>query len=94
LVPSAARAGSSCCNAAQILRAFGRCHCREVARQAINLPFASAFIVGDPHRGIWEQHDESLEAFKERLAKAAADVARTQGFPERGQPTAAYNQSE
>jgi hypothetical protein len=24
---------------------------------------ASAFIVGDPHRRIWQQHDESLEAF-------------------------------
>jgi hypothetical protein len=36
---------------------------------------ASAQIVGDPHRRIWEQrHDESLEAFKEQV-KAAADVA-------------------
>jgi hypothetical protein len=42
---------------------------------------ARAEIVGDPHRRIWEQHDESLEAFKERVKVAAADVARTQGFP-------------
>jgi hypothetical protein len=41
---------------------------------------ARAKIVGDPHRCIWEQHDESLEAFEKRV-KAAADVARTQGFP-------------
>jgi hypothetical protein len=46
---------------------------------------ASATIVGDPHRRIWEQHgDESFEAFKERLAKARADVARTQGVSPTG----------
>jgi len=43
-----------------------------------------AFIVGDPQRRTWERHDESLEAFKERLAKAAADVARNQSFPTYG----------
>ena len=40
---------------------------------------ASAFIVGDPHRRIWEQHDESLEAFKMRVeteAKALHQTAR------------------
>jgi hypothetical protein len=43
--------------------------------------------VGDPLEGfavsvrrVWEQHDESLEAFEKRV-KAAADAARTQGFP-------------
>jgi hypothetical protein len=36
---------------------------------------ASAFIVGDPHRRTWEQHDESLEAFEKRV-KAAADVVK------------------
>jgi hypothetical protein len=36
---------------------------------------ASAAIVGDPHRRIWEQHDESLEAFEKRV-KAAAEAAR------------------
>jgi hypothetical protein len=40
-----------------------------------------AKIVADLQRRIWGQHDESLEAFEERLAKAAADVARTQDFP-------------
>jgi hypothetical protein len=34
-----------------------------------------AFIVGDPHRRIWEQQDESLEAFEKRV-KAAADVVK------------------
>jgi hypothetical protein len=34
---------------------------------------ARAEIVGDPHRRIWEQHDESLEAFRERV-KAAAEA--------------------
>jgi hypothetical protein len=42
---------------------------------------AHAKILGDPHHRIWEQHDESLEAFGERVKAAAADVARTQGFP-------------
>ena len=42
---------------------------------------ARAVIVGDPHRGIWEQHgDESLEAFEKRV-KVAAEGARTQDFP-------------
>jgi hypothetical protein len=36
---------------------------------------ACAFIVGDPHRRIWEQQDESLEAFEKRV-KAAAEAAR------------------
>jgi hypothetical protein len=45
---------------------------------------ARAEILGDPQRRTWEQHDESLEAFKERLAKAAADVARNQSFPTYG----------
>jgi hypothetical protein len=30
---------------------------------------ARAEILGDPHRRTWEQHDESLEAFKMRLEK-------------------------
>jgi hypothetical protein len=37
---------------------------------------ARAEILGDPHRRIWEQHDESLEAFEKRV-KAAAEAART-----------------
>jgi hypothetical protein len=40
-----------------------------------------AFIVGDPRGRIWQQPGESLQALEERLAKAAADVARTQDFP-------------
>jgi hypothetical protein len=36
---------------------------------------ARAKIVADPQRRIWEQHDESLQAFKERV-KAADDEAR------------------
>jgi hypothetical protein len=35
---------------------------------------ARAEIVGDPHRRIWEQHDESLEAFEERVKAAAANT--------------------
>ena len=41
---------------------------------------ASAFIVGDPRGRIWQLPGESLQAFEERLALTAADVARTQGF--------------
>jgi hypothetical protein len=40
---------------------------------------ARAEILGDPHRRIWEQHDESLEAFKMRVeteAKALQQTAR------------------
>jgi hypothetical protein len=32
---------------------------------------ARAKIVGDPHGRIWEQHDESLGAFKDRVNAAA-----------------------
>ena len=32
---------------------------------------ARAEIFGDPHRRIWEQHDESLEAFEKRVKKEA-----------------------
>jgi hypothetical protein len=32
---------------------------------------ACAEILGDPRRRTWEQHDESLEAFKMRLEKEA-----------------------
>jgi hypothetical protein len=38
---------------------------------------ASAFIVGDPHRRTWEQHDESLEAFKMRLEREAEALHQT-----------------
>jgi hypothetical protein len=34
---------------------------------------ACAKIVGDPQRRIWEQQDESLEAFEKRV-KAAAEA--------------------
>ena len=32
---------------------------------------ARAEIRGDPHRRIWEQHDESLEAFEKRVEAEA-----------------------
>jgi hypothetical protein len=35
--------------------------------------FIPAFIVGDPRGRIWQQHDESLEAFEMRV-KAAAEA--------------------
>ena len=38
---------------------------------------ARAEILGDPHRRIWEQHDESLEAFKMRLEKEAEALHQT-----------------
>jgi hypothetical protein len=34
-------------------------------------------ILGDPHRRTWEQHDESLEAFKMRLEKEAEVLHQT-----------------
>jgi hypothetical protein len=42
---------------------------------------ASAFIVGDSHRRVWEQRDESLEAFEKRLAKAVPTWQELKGFP-------------
>jgi hypothetical protein len=42
---------------------------------------ASAFIVGDWHRRVWEQRDESLEAFEKRLAKAVPTWQELKGFP-------------
>jgi len=38
---------------------------------------AHAEILGDPHRRTWEQHDESLEAFKMRLEKEAEALHQT-----------------
>jgi hypothetical protein len=43
---------------------------------------ASAFIVGDSHRRVWEQRDESLEAFEKRLAKAVPTWQELKGFPQ------------
>ena len=40
---------------------------------------AHAEILGDPHRRTWEQHDESLEAFKMRLEKEAEALRQTNG---------------
>jgi hypothetical protein len=40
---------------------------------------ARAEILGDPHRRTWEQHDESLEAFKMRLEKEAEALHQTSG---------------
>jgi hypothetical protein len=40
---------------------------------------ARAEILGDPHRRTWEQHDESLEAFKMRLEKEAEALRQTNG---------------
>jgi hypothetical protein len=40
---------------------------------------ARAEILGDPHRRIWEQHDESLEAFKKRVEKEAKALRQTSG---------------
>jgi hypothetical protein len=34
-------------------------------------------ILGDPHRRIWEQHDESLETFKERVEAEAKALHQT-----------------
>jgi hypothetical protein len=36
---------------------------------------ARAEILGDPHRRTWEQHHESLEAFKKRV-EAEAEALR------------------
>jgi hypothetical protein len=38
---------------------------------------ARAEIVGDPHRRIWEQHDESLEAFEKRVEAEAEALHQT-----------------
>jgi hypothetical protein len=38
---------------------------------------ARAEIVGDPHGRIWEQHDESLEAFKKRVGQEANAMLAT-----------------
>ena len=38
---------------------------------------ARAEILGDPHRRIWEQHDESLEAFEKRVEKEAKALRQT-----------------
>jgi hypothetical protein len=40
---------------------------------------AHAEILGDPHRRTWEQHDESLEAFKMRLEKEAEALHQPSG---------------
>ena len=40
---------------------------------------AFATIVGDPYRRIWEQHDESLEAFEERVEAEAEALHQTSG---------------
>jgi hypothetical protein len=40
---------------------------------------AFATTVGDPHRRIWEQHDESLEAFEERVEAEAEALHQTSG---------------
>jgi hypothetical protein len=38
---------------------------------------ARAEILGDPHRRTWEQHDESLEAFKVRVEAEAEALHQT-----------------
>jgi hypothetical protein len=38
---------------------------------------ASAFIVGDSHRRVWEQHDESFEAFEKRVEAEAEALRQT-----------------
>jgi hypothetical protein len=38
---------------------------------------ARAEIVGDPQRRIWEQHDESLEAFEKRVEAEAKALHQT-----------------
>jgi hypothetical protein len=40
---------------------------------------AHAEIIGDPHHRIWEQHDESLEAFEERVEAEAEALRQTSG---------------
>jgi hypothetical protein len=40
---------------------------------------AHAEILGDPHRRIWEQHDESLEAFEKRVEEEAKALHWTGG---------------
>jgi hypothetical protein len=40
---------------------------------------ARAEILGDPHRRTWEQHDESLEAFKMRVEAEADALHQTSG---------------
>ena len=40
---------------------------------------ARAEILGDPHRRTWEQHDESLEAFKMRVEAEAEALRQTSG---------------
>jgi hypothetical protein len=40
---------------------------------------ARAEIIGDPRRRIWEQHDESLEAFKMRVEAEAKALHQTSG---------------
>jgi hypothetical protein len=42
---------------------------------------ARAEILGDPHRRIWEQHDESLEAFEKRVDEEAKALHQTSGLP-------------
>jgi hypothetical protein len=39
-----------------------------------------AFIVGDPQRRIWEQHDESLEAFEKRVEEEARALRQRAGL--------------
>jgi hypothetical protein len=38
---------------------------------------ARAEIVRDPHRRIWERHDESLEAFEKRVEEEAKALHQT-----------------
>jgi hypothetical protein len=40
---------------------------------------ARAEILGDPHRRIWEQLDESLEAFEKRVEEGAEALRQTSG---------------
>jgi len=40
---------------------------------------ARAEIIGDPHRRIWEQQDESFEAFKKRIEAEAEALRQTSG---------------
>jgi hypothetical protein len=40
---------------------------------------ARAEIIGDPHRRIWEQQDESFEAFKKRVEAEAEALRQTSG---------------
>ena len=40
---------------------------------------ARAEILGDPHRRIWEQQDESFEAFKKRVEAEAEALRQTSG---------------